>query len=296
MSCKKFVLGAAMTVLVSLLAVRPAAAAEIVYQNDSFGDVPDGTGAVVCGFAVGEKFAALFVPEEADYPFTIESIRFALFPYRLDVSGCEVTTARVGVPVTVEIWNDSAVAEAADGAPIYTGTEWTIESSESAMIELLVGDESEMLIESGVIRVAVTLQADDVQPIRDDDGITTERNLIYDIGGTWHWSSDYAVTGDWLLRLVVDTTSVPEADDTEPIVEPAPDADEDALEDPAGDVLSDVPADDETDSSTDPQQEEDSRLGGGGCACSLADRSPRSPFTAFLVLFAVIGLLRRSRI
>lgn len=279
-----------------LLAPRGGQAAEIVYQNDSFGETPEGDGVVQCGFALDEKFGALFVPEAGDYPFSISAIRFALFPYELDGS-CVETTPRTGVPVTIEIWNDATVAEAPDTDPIYSSAEWTVETSTDGLIDLPVGSDADLTVTGGVVRVAVTVRALDSMPIHDDDGITAERNYIYDTGGTWHWSSDYSVTGDWLLRLVVDTREGAETDE----VEPVPDASEDVLEDVSGDVtedledvVSDVPADTAEDVADDPVEESDGRLGGGGCSCAVAGNRPEpGALAAVMALLVALALSRR---
>ncbi len=285
---------ATMTIATALTAAMAlgapvARAAQIIYQNDSFPDTPTGDAAVECGFAVGEKFGAIFVPDPADYPFTITSVRFALFPYRYTGSTCEAVAARTGIPVTIEIWNDPSVSEAPAGAAIYTGSEWSVESSSDAIVDLPVGTDAEMLVTSGVVRVAVTLTADDVKPIRDDDGLTPERGLIYDIGGTWHWSSDYMVDGDWLLRLVVDTQPLTEPDTTETVPDADTDAPLDVIDDE--DVAPDVPLDviDVIDEQDDPQEEGDVRLGGGGCSCTMAD-APGNETIAGLALIALFGL------
>ena len=252
------------------LGLLPAiAGAQITYQNDGMTSGSDGV--VVCGFVPDEKFAALFVPDPADYPFTIDSVMVMLLPYD---GSCAEVAAGEGKPVTIEIWNDAAASEEPDGAPVYA-EEWAVTSSSAAINDLPVGDDATIRIESGVVRVAVTLGSDDIKPIRDNDGLTTDRNLIYDIGGTWHWSSDYGLVGDWLLRLTATHVPwLPEEDDAEEAPEapdPGPDADEgDALD--AGDLDSpaDLPADADDADSDAGEDPGDVGLGGGGCACSIA--------------------------
>ena len=261
------VAGISAAIVLAALSVPAIAGAQITFQND--GLVSGSDGIVSCGFVATEKFGAIFVPEAGDYPFTIDSVQFMLLPYDGD---CVEVTPGDAIPVTVEIWNDAAAVEAPDGAPVCTGV-WAVASSTTVMNDLPIGDSTTLRIESGVIRVAVTLSSDEIKPVRDADGITAERNLIYDIGGTWHWSEDYAVVGDWVLRVTATHVPAPpeedEAETTPESADPEPDADTDAGED--ADAL-DSPADtwgDGEDLDVD-EDTGDNRLGGGGCSCSVA--------------------------
>jgi len=273
--------------LAAALAVLVAAApsgAQVTYQNDSLAD--EGDGVVSCGFAVGEKFAAVFVPDSGDYPFTIDELQFMLTPYSQGTSGCEEQTAGDHT-VTVEIWNDDAPAEDPPRPPVYQSTDWSVTTSTTALNVLDIAGDHEILIESGVVRVAVTIPADDAMPVRDIDGITSERNLIYLDSGDWRWADDLGVTGDWLVRLVV----IPLGSDEVDAVEPVPDASDDPSDDPADDG-DDVPADLGTDVEQDVEDEGGS-LSGGGCGCTLVSGSPSASLLALLL--AAAGLLASRR-
>lgn len=266
-----------------LVCVPSVAGAQVTYQNDTLAS--GGDGQVSCGFVVGEKFGSVFVPDEADLPFLVEEVQFILAPYRAEGSSCVEATPRESVTVTVEIWNDDTPMETPPRPPVYQSSTWNISSSTSALNVLTISDDQDVLIESGVVRVAITIPELDTMPVRDTDGITTERNLIYTDADTWRWAEDLSVTGDWLLRMVV----IPQPSDEVEAVEPGPDASEDVLED----VVDDVSGDAADDVAEDPGEEQpEGRLGGGGCSCSVT-ATRRHASLCILVLFALLAL--RSR-
>jgi len=267
-----------------VVALPAQALAQVTYRNDSLGT--GGDGAVVCGFVVGEKFASVFVPPPGDYPFVVEEVHFLLAPYRQVGTDCVLVAERTDIPITVEIWNDDEPAVSPPRAPIYTSDSWAVASSAEALNVLDIRSDSELRIEAGVVRVAITLTADDIQPIRDVDGPTAERNLILDDSGTWHWADDLSVAGDWLLRLVVTPEGGPDED-----VEPVPDAVEDA---PPDSVEDDVPADVPDDDAGDAGEDQEGSLGGGGCSCSVASHGSGGLPLALLLAMALIARRRTS--
>jgi hypothetical protein len=280
----------ALVAALAVLAAPALAGAQVTYQNDSLAD--EGDGVVSCGFAVGEKFAAVFVPDAGDYPFTIDEVQFMLTPYSQGSSGgCEEQTAGDHT-ITVEIWNDDAPAEAPPRPPVYQSTDWSVTTSTTALNVLDIAGDDEVLIESGVVRVGITIPALDAMPVRDIDGITSERNLIYLESGSWSWAETLGVTGDWLVRLVV----IPQESDEVDAVEPVPDASDDPAEDPVDDG-DDVAADPGTDVEQDVEDEEgDGSLSGGGCGCTLATGAPSVSLLALLLAIVALCVLQpRSR-
>lgn len=278
------------TLAAALALLLPAVArGQVTYQNDSLAS--EGDGVVSCGFVVGEKFAAIFVPEAGDVPFLIDEVQLMLSPYQQEGTDCVEATPRDSVSVTVEIWNDAAPSVDPDTAPVYQSSEWSVASSATTLNALKISDDQDVLVESGVVKVAITIPELDTMPVRDIDGITTERNLIYDNTGTWRWAEDLGVTGDWLLRLVV----IPQGSDEADAVELSPDATEDPAGD-AADVSDDVPADVQDDAPADAEDDEpDGRLGGGGCSCAqVAPVDPFLPLCLLLICLAVLRLARRN--
>lgn len=275
---------AAALVLTALVTPVPSLA-QVTYQNDSLAD--EGDGVVSCGFAVGEKFAAVFVPDSGDYPFIIDEVQFMLTPYSQGSTGCEEATAGDHT-VTVEIWNDDAPSVDPPRPPVYQSTDWSVTTSTTALNVLDIAGDSEVLVESGVLRVGVTIPALDAMPVRDIDGITSERNLIYLDSGSWSWADDLGVTGDWLIRVVV----IPQESDEVDAVEPVPDASDDPADDPV-DAADDLPADMESDTEQDVEDEGDGSLSGGGCGCVLAADAGRASIPALLLVLSFLLLLRR---
>jgi hypothetical protein len=266
-------------ILLAALALSTPATAQVTLQNDSLED--EGDGAVMCGFVVGEKFASVFVPEPGHYPFVIEEVQFMLSPYRQEGGECVLVDERAGISLTVEIYNDDAPSVDPPRPALYSSSDWSVGTSATALNSLDIRSAQEVRIESGVVRVAITVPADDTSPLRDIDGITSERNLIYLDSGSWTWAEDVGVTGDWLVRLVITPEPGPEPDD----VEPAPDTAEDVVED----TPPDTPEDMATDLPGDPAEEEDEgSLGGGGCTCALA--SPASTATLLPLVLALLAL------
>ena len=143
---------AAALVLAALAAPTPSGA-QVTYQNDSLSD--EGDGIVSCGFVVGEKFGAVFVPDAGDYPFTIDEVQFMLTPYSEGSISCEEQTAGDHT-VTVEIWNDDAPSVDPPRPPVYQSTDWSVTTSTTALNVLDIAGEREVLVESGVVRVAVS--------------------------------------------------------------------------------------------------------------------------------------------
>ncbi len=251
-----------------ILSAAPAARAQLTYQNDSLASGADGS--VQCGFVVDEKFASIFVPEAGDYPFTIDSVLFALLPYRMQGSACMETTPQDEVTALVEIWNDAAASETPDGAPVYTEF-WVVPSSMTSLNEVPIGDASTIRIESGVVRVAVTISSLEAMPVSDVDGGTPDSNLVYDVGGTWHWTTDYGLDADWLLRLTATHVPAPPDEAAEPVPDEGSEEDPDAAPDAESeDPLPDVPADADTDADDVGYDPGDDSIGGGGCSCSMA--------------------------
>ena len=189
-------LGLAAVALV--LATLPGAAAlavEMTLANDSF----TGVGDLMCipGFAVEEIGAARFSPPPGSYPFTVERIQVLLCPD--------------GPPVdlVVKIWRD-------DGTSLPPGTllweeivTFTPSTSYFNELDLSLDD---ITITAGSVRVGIEFLFAGSPPglARDLDGITPQVNFIYAVPpGAWYFSEQWGVSGDWILRVVIDANSAP---------------------------------------------------------------------------------------
>lgn len=182
-------------IVVATLLCAPVGAVEKTLQNDSF----TGVGDLMCipGFAVEEIGAARFTAEPSDYPFTVERVQVLLCPD--------------GPPVdlVVKIWND-------DGSSVAPGTllwdeivNFTPSTAFLNEVDLSLDD---ITISSGSVRVGIEFFFAGSPPglARDLDGITPQANFVYAIPpGAWYFSEQLGVTGDWILRVVIDANAAP---------------------------------------------------------------------------------------
>jgi MYXO-CTERM domain-containing protein len=202
------------SVLTVIVLSGTSGAAEMTLQNDGWTD----GGAVYCqaGFAAGEEGAATLGP--VAQTFTIKKIRF-LF--------CGDTLTRT---VTLRIYLDSGNPN--PGTEIYNG-DYQVTGADDALQEMDLTGENVVVPGGGSIRVSLQFQHDGLPNIsRDDDGITAGRNWINAQGMGWVASSTLGLTGDWVIRAIVDVQQVDE-----------PDAGVDAGGDTGGDIGADAGGD-----------------------------------------------------
>jgi hypothetical protein len=173
-------------------AVLPAgpATGELV-SNDTW--IPGQTVAFQSGFAVGETAAARFVPT-SPCPCGLDQIRF-LF-------GGDPGTETI----ILHVWDDSGLT-LAPGTEIYsspiqlTGSDFFLQELDLTVAGITV---------NGPFRVGFEFQHSGPPSVaRDDDGITANRNFIDDLGSGWVEASSQGITGDWVMRAVLDSLPAP---------------------------------------------------------------------------------------
>ncbi|HUT77531.1 MAG TPA: hypothetical protein VM285_07585 [Polyangia bacterium] len=248
--------------LVMLLLGPPAVADVVTLQNDTLANMLGGV--VSCGFIEGEYVASVFEPGEDDYPVRVLEVQFVLGAYVPGPLGlsCNQTAAASGLGFPLRIWNDTDETSAApDGPAIYENLGLSLSSSSSAWNTISLEAE-DILVDEGLIRVAFEFPADQVAfPMRDNNGITAYRNLVYGVFGggdpQWQWAGGLGISGDWVMRLVVETGVDGDADadtdaDADSDVDSDTDADTDADSDADGDGDSDADGDDDDDGACDP--------------------------------------------
>jgi hypothetical protein len=141
------------------------------------------------GFVVGETAAVRFVPT-GPCPCQLDQIRL-LF------GGATSTET-----VTLRVWDDSALTDA-PGAELYSDS-IELTGSEDFMQELDLTVEG--ITVNGPFRVGFEFSHSGTPSVaRDDDGIRAGRNFISASGIGWVESSMLGVTGDWIVRSVVDS-------------------------------------------------------------------------------------------
>jgi uncharacterized repeat protein (TIGR01451 family) len=209
-------------IAVSLLAFALSSAAgavEVTVKNDSLTDL--GTASIVWGFAVGEKAAswltspctgnlrAVQVFWRSPSGTTGETIQNAIEIFRggtFPTPGALVET--VGGPVLTDgVINEYRYLD------------------ENNVIPLIVPvTENETFVVSFQFATA-PLQFVDPSVTRDTDGILSNRNaLMADIGGNFIWfnSATLGLTGDWVIRAVIDCPDGPQQADVGVAMDVAP--------------------------------------------------------------------------
>jgi MYXO-CTERM domain-containing protein len=196
-------------VLVAALAAAslPAAASAQVLRNDGFES--GGQAGFQGGFVAGEIAASTLI---APGPAQVQTVQL-LF------GGASSTQE-----ITLRVWDDTA-ATTAPGAMIYEG-DFQLMGSNTAMQEI---DLSGMnVFVPARFRVGILFQHAGLPSVaRDADGtITADRNYILAIVGgnpQWFRSQTLGLTGDWIIRAVVNGGGTPDAG-TGPDASVGPDA------------------------------------------------------------------------
>ncbi len=177
----------------------------VTLQNDAHTDGDSAT--AQGGFAIGECWASVFVPEPEHYPFA---------PRWLDVaiSGGAVETGQVE---DFEVWILAAGADG-PGAELGSATA-TLEASNTGLNRVVFADAEGLDIadiEAGDLAVAVCHvdHAGTPSIVNDTDGDSPtwpDRNWIY-TGGVWTQSEAFLVRGDWVMRLGIEPREEVEGD------------------------------------------------------------------------------------
>jgi hypothetical protein len=185
-------------------------AAEVTIQNDSLTDF--GTAVIVTGFIAGGGAGSWLTS-----------------PCRGDLRAVQVFwrsqtgTATPVIHNSIRIFrsgtfpNPGALAESIDGPVLTDGVlnEWRF-LDENSVIPLIVPiSQNETVVVALIFNEAPpTVVGPSV--VRDTDGIQPQRNTIFTNFGSgfgWYASESLGVTGDWVIRAVVDCATVPQEAD-----------------------------------------------------------------------------------
>jgi hypothetical protein len=179
-------------VMVLMLGAAPCSGAEIILQNDGF--VPPGELVCIPGFDVGEIGAARFEATPQDYPFTLERIQVIICP------------DGPAANLVVKVWQDDG-SSVAPGDLLHEDI-YTLTPSSVYFNEIDISDQN-IVVASGWVRVGIEFFFFPSPPglARDMDGITGGVNFVYALPGIWYYSEQLGVEGDWIIRLVVDSSS-----------------------------------------------------------------------------------------
>lgn len=192
-SISDWVPAVALFVLASLVSGSASAERKIL-QNDSFAGIATFT--QLASFDEQEIVAATFTPDPGDYPFRIEKVQIlvlALFP------------GTIGF-VSAAVWED--VGTVIPGPEIFHSSYgFQVESSVDSMNELSLSCEN-IVVDQGFVRVGLTWEyvGDPIGVAFDLDGITPATNTLFSspLGGWWY-SENLSVTGDWIMRIEIET-------------------------------------------------------------------------------------------
>lgn len=176
-----------------MIASCPAVMAELVWlQNDGF--VMGGQAYVQLGFVANEICASTYTLNLSHYPCKLQTVRVL-------VQGGGAAN------FNVKIWTDSGALQPGtllltEACSLSSGSNWRDIDVSSHNI----------ILTSGGVRVGLEFTANPPPSFcRDGDGnIQTHKNLVYAMPtGTWLWSENLGLQGDWILRLQVDTNYAP---------------------------------------------------------------------------------------
>lgn len=190
-----------------LLSAGRADAKTVELRNDTLADNAEAN--AVCGFAVGEKFAARFLPPA--YPATIKKVQVLLTNVGLDPQQCSKVAVTNDIVMPIEIFN---AIDLMPGVSKVVLDNYTF-SNETVLNEIDISSKG-VTIDSGSFVVAFTLDDDRASPLVDKSTPAVGANYIYgDIGSGASWYAFEALgasapKGNWVVRLVVD---VPGEDD-----------------------------------------------------------------------------------
>ena len=153
-------------------------------QNDAY---TSGTLTFAAGFAAGEAAAARFGPLTTS--LTIKKVRF-LF-------GGAAPVDSVNLIISDDAGTDNP------GAVLYAHV-YTLTPSDAAFQEIDVSAQNITIAANAMFRIALFFKDTGVPSVAPDlNGITTARNFIYSAG--WSKAETLGVTGDWIIRAVVET-------------------------------------------------------------------------------------------
>lgn len=147
------------------------------------------------GFVSSEMLGSTFAVEPDEYPFELLSIEVLVG----DGSPGGTTQGTF----IVHIWEDNGGEE--PGAALVTPFSVVLTAGYLNIISLTGMGLPE--ISSGAVRIGLEFtQNPPPSFLTDADGFITQHvNTLYSINFGWHYAEFYGLTGDWIVRLIVDT-------------------------------------------------------------------------------------------
>ena len=218
-----------MTLAIGLLGVLvlgagAADAAEKTLQNDDFASNP-GTSVASAQVSTGEGYAVRFVPAPGDYPVTLKKIQFLM----VDDPGFPGTECSM---FSLKVYKEKEPAELDPESPplLDTGAAditYDIQAYSDGLQEINLSEYPPIILDSGSFRVELHAEGlgcfegggNHHYPVMyPDNGITPGRNFIWGtmppevIVPQWWSAESMGIGGDWVMRAVVDATTVCQPD------------------------------------------------------------------------------------
>jgi len=184
-----------------------AVARTVELRNDVLQD--NGDASAVCGFAVGEKFAARFSPPS--YPARLLKVRVLLSNVALSPNQCATVDVDTQIDMPMEVFH---ITSAMPGTPLGAFSGYAYSSA--AVLNEIDLSAANLTIDDGAFVVAYTLVQDNASPVHDASNAADKAaNFIYGdlgLGARWYSFEDLAgygadPKGNWVVRVDV---SVPD--------------------------------------------------------------------------------------
>lgn len=211
----------AFAILLASALSAQAGAAEVTIQNDSVSNF--GAAVIVWGFVPGER-AASWLTSPCDGSLVATQILWqSPTGTEANVIGSAIYVHRSGT-----FPNPGTIAAEIDGPVLTDGVlnEWRyLDENNSVPLNVPVTSGETVVVAFEFSEEPTPNESPSV--VRDTDGITANRNTIYaDLGGSFAWfnASTLGVSGDWVIRAVVNCGAVASTADVGVAMSAAPTA------------------------------------------------------------------------
>ncbi|MBN1878565.1 hypothetical protein JW823_00465 [bacterium] len=182
--------------IVTMLVTCPAGIQAAIQElaNDAW--QPEDAANYQAGFVTGEIMASTFSVSTTEYPFDVMAVRVLV--------GDGTMGGTTSSQFLCHIWEDSGGESPGEEL----ATPFTVLLTAGAINEIDMTGLGLDPILSGSVRVGLEfLQDPPPSFFSDDDGFITQHvNTLFDINFGWRYSEFFGLTGDWILRLLVNTT------------------------------------------------------------------------------------------
>jgi uncharacterized repeat protein (TIGR01451 family) len=185
-------------------------AVEQTVQNDSLGN--GGTGVIVYGFAAGEAAASWLTSPCSGTLRAVQVFWRSPSGTQAQEIHDSITVYRAGT-----FPNPGAEAAVIGGPVLVDGVlnEWRyLDENNTIPLSVSLTNNEQFIVSFKFFEAPLTNSSPSV--MRDTNGIQSGRNaLLADLGGTFMWfdSATLGLTGDWVIRAVVDCPVVPQSAD-----------------------------------------------------------------------------------